>query len=365
MDGTFTLTRTRGRPLAEYPARRIALVKPSALGDVVHALPVLSALRQRYPQAHISWVVNRTFEELLLGHPDLDEVIAFDRSLLKGNWLAALKKYRQLHDQLRGGQFDLVIDLQGLFRSGVMTLLTRAPRRVGLGGSREGASLFYTDIVDSPQRQSLHAVDRYWLVAQALGVGDRPRQFRVPVSVAARQWTEQTLAGWPRPWLVLAVGSAWETKRWRVEHFAALARQAHEHFGGTAIFIGTRSEAHLAQQTASLLTGPALDLSGATTLGQLAALLERADVMLANDTGPMHLAAALGRPVVAPYTCTRIALHGPYGSMAGAVATSIWCHGSYQKRCDRMDCMVELTPDRLWPPLCEVLRQWQQRGQCA
>src|SRR5581483_7202150 len=137
--------------------------------------------------------------------------------------------------------------------------------------------------------------------------------------------------------------------------FAALARDAQAAFGGTAVLIGTTDERPLAQAARVLLSGPAIDLSGRTTLPQLAALLARADVVLANDTGPLHLAAALGRPVVAPYTCTDVRRHGPYGALAGAVMTTVPCRASYVRRCDHRSCMTELTPDRLRGRLVEVL----------
>ena len=128
------------------------------------------------------------------------------------------------------------------------------------------------------------------------------------------------------------------------------------------VFVGSRDEAELSRATAARLTGPVRDWTGRTTLPQLAALLERADVMLANDTGPLHLAAALGRPVVAPYTCTKAARTGPYGQLHRGVETRVWCRGSTIKRCDRLECMAELTPDRLWPHLHEILRQWQRQS---
>ncbi len=142
-------------------------------------------------------------------------------------------------------------------------------------------------------------------------------------------------------------------------------RQAQERFGGTAVFIGAASEAALAGDVAARLAGPACNLAGRTTLPQLAAVLEVADAVVANDTGPLHLAAALGRPVVAPYTCTKILLTGPYGGEAGAVESRVWCQGSRLKRCRRMECMAELTPNRLWPRLEEVLQTWQIRSRSA
>jgi lipopolysaccharide heptosyltransferase I len=356
------MTAAKRLPLFEYPATRIALIKPSALGDIVQTLPVLTALRRRYPGAHISWLVNRTYEPLLRGHPDLDEVLPFDRGATRhGLWRATLNYARFLRD-FRARRFDLVIDLQGLLRSGVFTAASAAARRVGLGSAREGAVWFYTDVVPVADFSAIHAVDRYWLVAEALGAGDGPKEFRLPIRDAERLWVEEALRDCPPPWLAFGVGSRWVTKRWPPEHFAELARRAQADFGGTVIFVGGDDEQPLGNLTGGRLAGPWRNLSGRTTLPQLTALLARADVMVANDTGPLHLAAALGRPVVAPYTCTRVALNGPFGQAARAVETRVACAGSYVKKCPRLDCMAELTPQRLWPTLESVLLKWQSHS---
>ncbi len=358
------LFRRQRVPLPDYPARRIAIIKPSALGDIVHALPVLTALRRRFPAAHLAWVVNRSYEPLLKGHPDLDETIPFERG--RRGWWSALRYHAGFFAGLHRRQFDLVIDLQGLLRSGLMTFATGATRMIGLESAREGASWFYTDVVPDGGRKGAHAVDRYWSVARALGAGDGPKVFRFPAFEAEQVVAEETLRGWPRPWLGVGVGARWQTKRWSREHFATLITRAQGTFGGTAIFVGSPEDEVPARAVAEQLTGPALVLAGRTTLPHLAALLGRVDVMLANDTGPLHLAAALGRPVVAPYTCTQVRLTGPYGASAGeAIQTRIWCAGSLLKRCRRMECMGELTPERLWPVLCEVLLRWQSNSRSA
>src|SRR5438309_5884425 len=161
-------------PLSQYSAQRLALIKPSALGDIVHALPVLTALRRRYAEAHITWVVNRAYEPLLQGHPDLDATLPFDRAAIRGNPVAAVRSYVSFTATLHRQRFDLVIDLQGLLRSNLMALATGAPRRVGLSTAREGARLFYTDVIPVGDRGRIHAVDQCWRVAEALGVGDGP-----------------------------------------------------------------------------------------------------------------------------------------------------------------------------------------------
>jgi lipopolysaccharide heptosyltransferase I len=351
-------------PLRDLDPRRIGLIKPSALGDIVHSLPVLTALRRRFPSAHITWVVNRSYEPLLQGHPHLDATLAFDRGAGRRGFWGGLRTFTRFLGELRRRRFDLVLDLQGLLRTGLMTRLSGAARRVGLATAREGATWFYTDAVPVPDFHQTHAVDRYWLVAEALGAGG-PREFHVPLLDDARRWADEVLRPLPRPWIAVGPGSRWLTKRWPPEHFAALARRAQARFGGAVVFVGTPDEVPLSAAVRQQVAGPALDLTGKTTLPQLAAVLARVDVMVANDTGPLHLAAALGRPVVAPYTCTRAARTGPYGLNGFGVESRIWCQGSYLKHCSRMECMSELTPERLWPPLCEVLRSWESRSRSA
>lgn len=342
--------------LDTYEARRIALIKPSALGDIVHCLPLLRAVRRRYPDAHLSWIVNLAYAPLLEGHPDLDAVVPFDRTAFRRGVGTGTRALARFLGKLRRGHYDLVLDLQGLMRSAVMCWATGAPRRVGLASAREGARLAYTDVVEVPNPTEIHAVDRYRLVAQALGSSE-PADFHVSIQPAARTRVAELLRDRPRPWMMFAVGSRWVTKRWLPEHFAELGRRAQKLVGGTIVFVGGKEDALLVQSACPGLAGPYLDLTGKTSLPELAAVLACADVMVANDTGPLHLAAALGRPVVAPYTCTKVKLTGPYGAFDQAVEARIWCQGSCLKTCDRMECMAELVPDRLWPVLERVLRR--------
>jgi lipopolysaccharide heptosyltransferase I len=335
------------------PPRRIGIIKPSALGDIMHALPFLTALRRQFPEAHLAWVVNQAYKPLLKDHPDLDEVIPLDRRALS-RWLIGGVEFTRFLRHLRRQRFDLAIDLQGLLRSGLMTLATGAACRLGLASAREGARWCYTQRVDDITGVK-HAVDRCWRVAESLGAGGDMR-FHLPIDEPSRAWALQELRRFPRPWMAVGVGARWLTKRWPPGHFASLLRRAQAQFGGTAVFIGSPDEADVSRQAADALAGPKCNLTGRTTLPQLAAVLSEADVMLANDTGPLHMAVALGRPVVAPYTCTQIACNGPYGQFDHAVETTVWCHGSYRKRCDRLECMAELTPDRLWPRFCEILQ---------
>jgi lipopolysaccharide heptosyltransferase I len=347
--------------LDRVEARRIAIIKPSALGDILHALPVLSALRTRFPQARITWVVNSAYESLLAGHPDLTDTLPFDRGALKGA-RSAIAATCSFALDLRRRRFDLVIDMQGLLRSGLMAWASGAPRRVGFANAREGSRYAYTHKLKSPALDAAHAVDRMWAVAEAFGVGHLPKVFRVPLQLGEVEAASRELAALPRPVVAVAVGAKWVTKRWPTTHFAELLQRAQNQFGGSCVFLGTAEDTLASQEVLGKLRGPALDLTGKTSLPRLAAVLSLVDAMLANDTGPLHLAAALGRPCVAPYLCTKVNLHGPYTQSASCVETSVACAGSYLKKCDKMVCMPELTADRLWPKLAGVLDAWQSRN---
>lgn len=345
--------------LHKLEPRRIALVKPSALGDIVHALPVLSALRERFPSARITWIVNAAYESLIAGHPHLTETLVFDRGAYKKGLRSAIGYTLRFAAELRRRQFDLVIDLQGLLRTGLMCRATGAPRRVGFANAREGSRYAYTDKIRVPDADRIHAIDRYWRIVEAFGAGNVPKRFHVPLREAEVAAAKADLALLPRPWLAFAVGSRWLTKRWPTAHFAELARRAQTAFGGSCLFVGTGEDTAMSQDVIATLSGPSRDFTGKTSLPRLSALLSLSDVMIANDTGPLHLAAALGTPCVAPYTCTKVALHGPYTSPNGGVEARVHCQGSYIKKCDSMICMADLTPDRLWGPLAEVLRRCQ------
>ena len=337
--------------------RRIAIIKPSALGDIVHSLPVLSALRDLYPQSHITWVANRGFESLIAGHPDLNATLPFDRGAFRNGLLGSLSYAARFANELRRQRFDLVIDLQGLLRTGIMTAATGAPVRIGFANAREGSRNFYTHRIDVPDADRIHAIDRYWRIIEALGGSYLTKQFKLPIAQSELDVVRHQLSALPRPYIAVAVGAKWLTKRWPPAHFAELLNRAYAAFGGTTVFVGASEDIALSQETAAALHGPYLDLTGQTSLPRLAAVFAATDITLANDTGPLHLAAALGKPCIAPYTCTQVALHGPY--TGGGVATTVACAGSYLKKCPHgMICMADLTPDRLWPTFREVLETW-------
>jgi heptosyltransferase I len=353
--------------LLEVDARRICVIKPSALGDVVQALPVLPALRRRFPRARISWVINRTLAPLLEGHPDLDEVIPFERRGSFSDWRALLKR-------LRRSRFDLVFDLQGLLRSGLMLMATRASLRVGLESAREG-SLWGCHFLIPGTDLTVPAHLRSRRVVEALGLSALSTPLRLGISRSDREWAQKQLAALEGPALAIHPGASWVTKRWPPERFAAVACKALRRFGVSSVVLGTPEEQPIAAQVVQTIRQFAphaalVNLAGQTTLKQLAAVLDQSRVLLTNDSGPMQLAAGLGTPVVGVFTCTSPAISAPAGSQHEFVATGVKCAGSYRKRCPyrgkkHLACMEELDVDRVWSGLCRLMQKNFQQADAA
>ncbi|WP_397568472.1 glycosyltransferase family 9 protein [Schlesneria sp. T3-172] len=348
--------------LVQLQPRRICLIKPSALGDVVQTLPLLPVLKHRYPGAEISWVVNRELKDLVEGHPALSDAISFER---RGGWSA----WGNLLGTLRKRRFDLVIDLQGLLRTGVMTLATGAPVRVGLETAREGSHLTLNCLLPETSRQmAAHA--RYWRVAECLGLGQMSRETLIATSAADCDWSELQLKDLPRPIIAVHPGARWETKRWPVEKFAELMRRADHLWGGSLLILGSKAERHDADRVHQRLqelstpghTPTVRNLAGQSTLKQLSALLSRVDFAISNDSGPMHLAAGLGIPTLGIFTCTSALRSGPPGDQHEMISTAVSCAAGYHKICphrgeNHLACLNELDVERVWAGLQRLVHK--------
>ena len=321
------------------PPRRILIIKPSAIGDVVHTLPVLNLLRRRWPAAHVSWLVTPACAGLVERHPQVDEVIRFERRELGRGWRSprALLDLIRFTRSLGEAGFDLVVDLQGLFRSGWLAAATRSPVRVGPANAREGAWLFYTHRVPTGTPEQ-HAIERYLTVAQALGCERGPVEFVFAVDDADRAAVAAVVP--PGPYAVLMPGANWATKQWPAERFAGLVEPIQARFGLRCVVAGGPDVAGLGDKIPG-----AVNLAGRTNLRQLVALLERARLVVANDSGPMHIAAALGRPLVTPYGPTNPVRTGPYAREGSVIRLDIPCSPCYSRRCSHQSCLQWLTID--------------------
>ena len=307
---------------------RILIIKPSSLGDVVNALPTVNLIRRKYPQAHISWLINDTVASLLRHSPIIDELIVFERRRFGS--LAQLSQFGKFLGTLGRGRFDVALDLQGLLRSGIMTWATRARRRIGLSDAREGAGCFYNEIVRVPRA---HAVDRYLLAAGQMGCDITPIEYRLGVSESVA--CEGLIA--------LSPSARWKTKLWGGDKFAELIRCLPPE---RVVLTGSAAEREWIDQIAQ----GRRNLAGQTDLFQLAELYRRCCVVITNDSGPMHIATAVDTPVVAIFGPTDPALNGPYGSRHVVLRAGIACSPCFKDYCTnrvQMECMKLISVDQV------------------
>ncbi|MGB7077947.1 MAG: lipopolysaccharide heptosyltransferase II [Xanthobacteraceae bacterium] len=357
--------------------KNILLIKLSALGDVVQTLPVLNALRARYPKARIDWLIAEEFAEAVQDHPAISNVIVFSRGDWSAPWRAApYVNTARLMATLRSAAYDLVIDLQGQMRSAVFAFACGAPVRIGFDkprknvwktlarkipaeakkhawqGAREGSWLAYTHHLPLPTLD-LHPVERYLGIAPMLGLDAAAPDFSLPVPPQAATRIDALLdyydIGKAKPLVVMAPGTNWDTKEWRKDGFAEAAR----HFlskGSAVVLIGSDSERALCEEVAKLAPG-AVDLAGETTLPELAALIRRATLCIANDSGPMHLAVALARPVIGLFGPTDPIWAGPYRRGDAVLRVELACSPCYLRQLrdcpNDHACMKNLAPAKV------------------
>lgn len=292
---------------------RLLVVKTSSIGDVIHALPVVQAIEEAAPSLTLGWVVRRRCADVLRGNPCIDHLYVMPDK-------PTLGELRALRIELKARRYDMALDMQGLFLSGLVTRLSGAPVRMGWDRNREANALFLTHPVIPGRAQGRHEIDLLYGFAEALGVRAPHPEFTPQPYLAAEGAgrADEWLSGLPRPRIALNVGASRAYKRWSVENWATVARALTE-AGQSVVFVGDKSDAQtVALVTPALvtpaLTGGFLDLAGKTTLRELAAVLAACDLLVTADTGPMHIAVAVGTPVVALFGATDPARHGPYGA---------------------------------------------------
>ena len=295
--------------------KNILITKPSSLGDIVLALPALRTLRMSFPEAKISWLIRPEFAPLIENHPHLDEIITFDRKLLGKAWFhpGAFGALMSLIRKLRRSKFDVIFDFQGLFRTASLAWLSGCKLRFGMANARELATFFYTHKI--PQNiECIHVVDYYLKIIRAAGARDYGVEFVFPKNPGAEDSVCRLLAsgGVKDHYAALIPGSAHQDKCWPTERFARLAEMISSKYGLSIVATGSASEAKIINELKAKAGVPIKSLAGRTSLSELVALLGRAGLVVSNDTGPGHIAAALGVPLVLIFGRTNPARLEPY-----------------------------------------------------
>ena len=329
---------------------KILILKPSSLGDVIHALPVLRLLKLHFRDAEIFWWIDSALAPLIEGDPDLAGIVRFERKRWgkPQHWPEMFRSIRWLRSQ----RFDLVIDLQSLLRSAVFAWLTRGKFLVGLDEIREGARGFY-DLAVPRKDFFTHAVDWYLAVLPPLGVPVHNNFVWLPerADVSAdikRKWPAASTAtphsALRTPHLIaLQPGARWENKRWPVQHFSELVRALAAKFPETHFAIlGGKDDLALGEKISAAAPEHCLNLCGQTSLPEMIEWVRRCDLLVTNDTGPMHVAAALNKPLVALFGPTEPRRTGPYGQLQNVLRLELPC-----SPCMKPDCTFEKTDECL------------------
>jgi heptosyltransferase-1 len=325
------------------------IVRLGALGDIVHALPLLAALRRARPDARIDWLVD-TRHRAILDHVDgLSAIVAVDTRRLRGpTGLVAVVR------ALRAASYDLAIDAQGLVKSAMLARLAGARRVLGFDRAhlREALARFAYDDTATPRGP--HVVDKALALAEAAGVAAASPAFALvpPPDADVVAHVRRILGTGPSgPFAVLNPGAAWPNKRWPADRFGALAREIRRRHGWRSVVVHGPGENPLAVSVVTAADGPegrAAELAPSTGLGDLLALLAGASLVVSGDTGPLHLAAALGRPVVGLYGPTDPARNGPWAADDVTVSRAARCRCAHQRRCHAERwCLDDVTVDEV------------------
>lgn len=340
----------------------ILIVKLSAVGDVVHTLPSLSALREAYPAAHITWVVEEGAADLLRDHPDCDRVlVSFRKRWVKGllrgwNRREALGEVRSFLAVLRDRRYDLAIDFHGLFKSAVIIGWSRADRKLGYRSMQEMSRLFYNETI--PEDMSKHAVLRYLDFVEHLGVAPHEPRFTMalgePEQKRVAGLLKQHGIGEGDSFVAMSPVAFWETKLWDNDRFARLGDRIIGELKLPVVFTGAPGGGHV-ERIRAAMNADSVDLEGKTSLRELACLYRRAALVVTTDSGPMHIAAAVGTPTVALFGPTDPARTGPFGAGHRVIRRNIACSPCFLKHCAGRECMMDITVDDVFEAVKEQL----------
>ncbi|PID39113.1 MAG: lipopolysaccharide heptosyltransferase I [Proteobacteria bacterium] len=346
----------------------ILIVKLSAIGDVIHTLPALNALREHFPDSRITWVVEEASADLVIGHRALDRVIVSRRK----HWIRELKgpgrrqawgEIKHFWRQLRDIRYDLVIDFQALLKSGLLVALARGRRKVGFDRGMQHQEYSYLLLNERipPVDMEVHALTRGLMLLKAIGINHSSVVYDVPISETDHRRVNGLLnalgAVRSRPLVAINPVALWKTKLWINDRFAQLADRLVSELGVDVVFTGGPADGETIAAIRQMMRTRAVDLSGRTTLTMLAELYRRTSLLVTTDTGPMHLAAAMDTPVVALFGPTAPWRTGPYGMGHTVVRTAPSCSPCFKRRCDthQCRCMRDITVDQVLAALKPVL----------
>lgn len=314
---------------------KILIVKPSSLGDVVHSLAFLNSLKENFPSLIIHWIVAKEFENLLNKHPLIEKVFVIDKSRWKSikHIPDTVKEFLNIGKQLKNERYDLVIDIQGLLRSGILTWLSKAPIKVGFREAREFSSFFYNRKISVSINK--HAVLRYLDMAKELGCQINSIKFPLP-EPQEPSWLNNF-----ENFVVIIPSARWQSKNWPIPYFVELIKMLPYNF----LIVGSKYDEVDALKIEKYTEGKAKSVAGKTSLTQLIEVFKKSLFVITPDTGTMHLAVACDKKVVALFGPTDPARTGPFGNGHLIIKSKLFCSPCFKKFCYEQKCMKNISPE--------------------
>ena len=327
------------------PPRRALIVLLGAIGDVVRALPLLGRMRRAWPDTYITWAVEPKSSPILERHRWLDDLIVYDRRRAPWSFVPFLS-------QVRSGKFDLVVDLQRHLKSGIISYVSGAPNRIGFdtANTKEFNHLFSTRRIE-PQPNMRLKLLQYQAFGDALGLPPAPIEFGLEASAAERERARGLLQGAPRPLLGVILGSSWPSRIYFPKSIGRVITELAHASNGTAplfpVLLGGPDETGIAAEVMREIGEmPALNLAGQTGLRDLIAIFSECSAAFGPDSGPMHIAAAVGCPIVSLWGSTAAERSAPWGYADFAISSPIPCHPCYLRECPiGRECMWRIEPE--------------------
>jgi heptosyltransferase I len=331
---------------------KILIIKLSAIGDVVQTLPALEAIKRVFPDSEITWVVEEAASGILEGHPLINRLLVSQRRawmrLLRNPFTAlrGLSSIIRFVYLLRSISYDIAIDFQGLFKSGVLIGIAHADRKIGFDRTRELSYLFLNERLPAYDIEK-HAIERYLDIAQYLGASDVSPVCALPIE-REQEMIKQRIHAVKSPdrrLIIMNPGARWATKLWPEKNFAELADRLIQEKNAMVIFTGGLDDRRMIERVLTLMKHSNVEnWAGETTLKELAALASVSDMFITTDTGSMHLAAAVGAKVLALFGPTAPWRTGPYGRSNTVVRSGIDCSPCFQRNCGKnVMCMTGIT----------------------
>lgn len=337
--------------------KSVLVVKLSAIGDVIHALPVSYAIKETYPEARVTWVVEPPAYDILKDNPYIDDIIVFEKKKFK-SFRGFLKNYGPFTKILNADKYDASLDLQGLFKSAAIAWSAKAPVRLGTCNMREMSHKVSRPVV-GPNANG-HIVERYLDVVRELGCKVEKVVFPMEISQRDQQAAEGAMqqAGirLENPYVVLAVGANWPNKRWPTRYYAQLSDWLYDRKIIPVIIGDGILDSTLAGEIDAAAEIPPIILVGKTTLKQLAHVIKNAKAVVGGDTGPVHLAAGLGVPTVMVMGPTDANRNGPYGQLENAIEANRPCKYCWKRACPKgLECLATIHPADVEKKLKDLL----------